>query len=503
MNIVPTEEQTTLVEMSKKLPRLKINALAGAAKTTSLQLIANEVEEKSLYLAFNKAMAEEAKTKFPSWVEVRTTHSLAFKYFGKEISHKLTRPNGPYKNVCGTGGEIAKHLKLPEFLIEDRTITSAGVGLAVKETVNRFEYSADQELSEKHVSMSVVGRLIRLKTFDKGAWVGLVLAGAKELWELRKDPTNNILATHDTYLKLYQLSEPDLSLYRVVYVDEQQDSNACVLDILLRQQTKLVLVGDQFQQIYQFRGSVDALDKVDCEEAVLSQSFRFGPAVAEIANCILGMAGGTTTQLKGWDIESKVCSSGEDSFLDESKHYALLYRTNGALISDAVELLSDGKRIKIEIDMREFIKLLSSVQALHDNNKKRVKHELVQSFDTFAELREEAEGSGGELAMAANLVQQRRANYVLAKINTYVAPSNPDITLTTAHKSKGREWDQVVLAEDFPSVYDKNGEWVGLEVQERNLLYMAVTRAKKTLVYNSTVEDILNRNQMSLQKEGD
>jgi hypothetical protein len=65
------------------------------------------------------------------------------------------------------------------------------------------------------------------------------------------------------------------------------------------------------------------------------------------------------------------------------------------------------------------------------------------------------------------------------------------VILTTAHKSKGREWDNVILADDYPSPYDSKGRYIGLHEQERNLLYVACTRAKKRLRYNDSVEDML------------
>jgi superfamily I DNA/RNA helicase len=70
---------------------------------------------------------------------------------------------------------------------------------------------------------------------------------------------------------------------------------------------------------------------------------------------------------------------------------------------------------------------------------------------------------------------------------------DPEIILTTAHKSKGREWDVVWLASDFPSNWNNKGEWVGLRDEERNLLYVAVTRARKHLIYNDTVKELLDR----------
>src|SRR5690606_5321394 len=91
-----------------------------------------------------------------------------------------------------------------------------------------------------------------------------ILSYAKLLWKERINPASKILATHDTYLKLYQLSNPNLSQYKILYLDESQDSNDCVIDIVKQQKDmKVVLVGDDAQTIYAWRGSTNAMAKFD------------------------------------------------------------------------------------------------------------------------------------------------------------------------------------------------------------------------------------------------
>ncbi|MDP3380143.1 MAG: UvrD-helicase domain-containing protein [bacterium] len=49
------------------------------------------------------------------------------------------------------------------------------------------------------------------------------------------------------------MNNPDLNIYDYILVDEAQDVNLCMLDIVLKQKTKKVFIGDSFQQIYQWR----------------------------------------------------------------------------------------------------------------------------------------------------------------------------------------------------------------------------------------------------------
>ena len=505
MKLVPTTEQNTAVDVVIGNQFTKLNAYSGCSKTTTLTMVADQLCVPSLYLAYNKAMADEAKLKFPSWVTVKTTHALAFNVFGRDLAHKLKRPSGAYENVCGTGAEVARYFRIRDIGrrvggMNVTIVTSAGIGRAVRETVNAFEYSADDELVYSHISHSAV------KDKDK-ADVGpeilteyrrVVMENAKRLWSLRINKNSNILATHDTYLKLYQLSKPILSAYEIVYLDEGQDTNECVLDIIRRQkEPKIVVVGDQYQQIYQFRGSVNAMQKLPFVESALTQSFRFGQAIADVANAILS-EGSLKTNLRGWD---KVNSKVVECFNEEAAKftYTILYRTNMALVLDAVTYLSKGKRVNLEIDVKDFIKLLESAMEMKKGNMSGVKHDELLPYTSWMDFADEVSGKGSDLARVYQIIMDGDYDKVVGMLKTQSNCPNPDIIMTTAHKSKGREFDVVILASDFPSVYNKDGEWVGLHEAERNLLYVAATRARKLLVTNHTVKDILNRKKLPVE----
>jgi hypothetical protein len=502
----PTGEQLHAVDLLSNNRVVKLEAGAGCTKTTTLTLMAEANRVPSIYMAFNKKMAEEAAGKFPKgWVTCKTTHSVAYGVFGTQLQSKLKRPEGAYQNVCGTGSEIARFYKIKqECFVNDaeKFITAAGIGIAVKETVNRFEQSADFELSKKHVSFGPVTHQIADTSFKRATYEATVLSYAKLLWKERSNPQSKILATHDTYLKLYQLSKPDLSQYGILYLDEMQDSTDCVIDIVERQiKPKIVVVGDDAQAIYGWRGAVSAMGKFGGKVGQLTTSFRFGPAVAAEARMVLSLKERGGLDLKGWEgVESKVVDVLPDELRDAPRCH--LYRTNAALIADGVGLLLAGKKVALEMDVRDFIAMMNSVIALRWGNMKDVKHEEVIPYPSWDGLLEELDHIGGDLARVTRLVATNEAERVLSALADYKKPANPDIILTTAHKSKGREFDIVVLASDFPDVYDKDGEWVGLEDTEANLLYVALTRAKKVLVRNGTLRDIrekLGENDLQLR----
>lgn len=501
--IVPTDEQNNVVAMSKLHRLLKISAYAGAAKTSTLTMVAQEHVVPSIMLTFNKSLADEARGRFPSWVECRTVHSLAYATFGAPMRNKLSRPQtGGYKNVAGTGTEIAKYFKTGDFMYmiqgerEARKMKLGGVGVAIKETVARFEQSADTELGYKHVSTTPCDQILLKDEKSMRSFKYLVLSCAQKLWQLRTDLRSDVLATHDTYLKLYQLSKPDLSRYEVLYLDECQDVNAVVLDIFLRQQDKcrLYAVGDGYQNIYSWRGAMNAMLELDWPEVNLSKSFRFGQEIGDLADIVLACDGTIQTAVKGWEkLSTQVMPKHElpQEVLDGQ--YTMLFRTNAALIFEAVTLLEQGKKVNLEIDVSDFTKLLDSAIELQRGNMTKVKHESLVQFATWKECEVEAQAVQGELLRVFNMVENGSVYKILGVLSKHKNHHDPDVTLTTAHKSKGREFDVVILADDFPSPYNQQGEWIGLQDMERNLLYVALTRTKKILGYNGTVEHMIER----------
>lgn len=67
--------------------------------------------------------------------------------------------------------------------------------------------------------------------------------------------------------------------------------------------------------------------------------------------------------------------------------------------------------------------------------------------------------------------------------------SEADITVSTAHRSKGLEWPVVVLNDDYPDIFDPKLTGAARK-DEINLLYVAATRARKTLVMNALVQEV-------------
>src|SRR5215831_20059588 len=88
----PTLEQQAIVDAFAFGHDLVIEAGAGTGKTSTLEMIAASTPESGVYLAYNKAIAGDARLRFPSNVECRTAHAFAFAAVGKQMGHRLSAP---------------------------------------------------------------------------------------------------------------------------------------------------------------------------------------------------------------------------------------------------------------------------------------------------------------------------------------------------------------------------------------------------------------------------
>lgn len=495
MSFKPTNEQTGCVTLYGKKKPFKVEAVAGSGKTSTVELMARSDTRTALYLAFNKAAADEAGRRMPDHVTCKTTHSIAYAVFGAEYREKLSRPRGGYVNVAGTVAEITRYFGVTH----SASLSKNGISRLAKLTVAAFESSASDEIGERHVPSQEILKL-QLKAektgevFDKDAVIDRVLMLSDRLWEERTNLYSPVLMTHDTYLKMYQLSKPVLN-YDVIFLDEAQDTSDCVIDIVMRQvdNCQVVCVGDSFQAIYSWRGAVNALAKIQTESTPLSQSFRYGPKVAKIATYILDSA----VVVQGFDkMDTQI------GLVDKDKPYTHLFRTNAVLIEEGISLINQGVNVLIDVDIRGYVKKLTAAVALYNGDKKAAdKQEDICVFADWSELLLEAELVNGELGRIVKQVESRDYIKTLKTLKTYNRPWDADVVLTTAHKSKGMEFDQVILADDFPSVIDKDGKYVELNDMERNLLYVGATRARLCLEINDTVRDIVEERSQGEDKE--
>ena len=77
----------------------------------------------------------------------------------------------------------------------------------------------------------------------------------------------------------------------------------------------------------------------------------------------------------------------------------------------------------------------------------------------------------------ATLCRKVGVHKISGALDCHTTHPKPDLTITTAHKSKGLEWDCVYLADDFPICLSDDDN----TPEELRLFYVATTRARLTI----------------------
>ncbi len=363
----PTAEQMAALEQFGTGKTLEIAAFAGTGKTTTLRLLAESRGSRGLYLAFNKAIQQQASEQFPKSVDCRTTHSLAWQAVKQQYSAQKMTGKLHVK-------QLAKELGLEDRIVGGQLrLNDVHQAFLMIETTRRFCQSADVQIASKHVP--AYGRLLGASTDIVAAVRAWTLEASTILWSRMVDPGDLMPLGHDGYLKMWALGNPTLGADYIL-LDEAQDTNPVVLGVLAAQGAQIVYVGDSHQQIYEWRGAVNAMAKIhDCQETTLTQSFRFGIAIAYKATQVI-VTLGEKRSLKGDPTKkSEICASGSAN--------AVLARTNATVILEILEALNSGKKPCVVGGTSEFDRLLSDVYELKDG-----KPATTPEFFGFTDWRE-------------------------------------------------------------------------------------------------------------------
>ncbi len=459
---------------------------AGCGKTAQLKMIEQTLPGRGQYTAFNKSLVEDSRPKFLK-ASVNTTHSLAFQAVGKLYAHRLP-PNGPRmrsEQVAAVLGIEPVTVELQGQVNEDgspklKVLQAGYLAGQVMVAVRRFVQSDRRAVSLKdfayidgidtaEVSEDGKGR----RTYDNNDRVKeMLLPAAQRMWADVSRVDGVLPFSHDYYVKLWQLGTgKDRPVIAADYImlDEYQDTAPVFLDVLKQQtQAMLVMVGDDNQRIYEWRGAVNAGDEFpDAPRAMLSQSYRFGQAIADVANSVLEtLDEPTELVMRGSpSIPSRVCE------VAEPKCY--LYRTNAGALSRFMAVKAEGKRPHLIGGGAETVKWCQAALDLQEG--RGTSHPELGCFTSWAEVVEYSiTDEGDDLRLMCKLVEEFGAAEIRDALKDMPDEEDADVVLSTAHKSKGREWPSVKLGGDFPTANK-------MEDSDRRLLYVALTRAQEEL----------------------
>lgn len=515
----PSKYQEDIFEFIKKDNRnAVISAVAGSGKTTTL-LKALELipkEKKVLFLAFNKSIANELKIRVgekPN-VKIVTVHALGYNSIMKTGNSPLIESN-KYEKIYNEIF-ISKIKKKGTNLIIENNFKKDIIKL-----VDNFFKPIDKsqeinwgDLKQNVVRLCDLGRMFNINISDKRV-------GIKQLENIAKQytvPTENkehelaynlikiggevskvIDFTDMIYLPL--MNNYQLEKFDIVFIDECQDLNTCQREMMLKcvkePDGRFIAVGDRKQSIYSFAGadaeSYDRLCQIENTiQLPLSYTYRCGKNIVEFVKTYNKEIIPFENNPEGEVLETfgfKNLKDGDmvlcrQSFPVVSLCVKLLSMKRNAHVigidtgNFIIKTINDAKKDDVDFTMPNVIaqlnhnlkKLIEKVISTHMVDKSEAMNEpVVFMLDETIKIIEVLTKENDTPEMVIDRVKK-----------IFKETKSNGICLSTIHKSKGLEADRVFIL--HPELMPSNQAKTPTELeQENNLIYVAYTRAIKTL----------------------
>jgi DNA helicase-2/ATP-dependent DNA helicase PcrA len=450
-------------------------ARAGCGKTTTiLKGVVLSPESKTgkvLIAAFSKIIETEITKKLAdSGVQniiAKTLHAVGYaciRNFRERIKVEFTsdRADRLALAVCGNSAPDAIVRLVSKLHTKGREIaphaTKVGDLTAIAIT---FDCEPDEQWAER----------FDLRYVEEKALEAMVLASAVKSGDTIDGSDMIFLPVRNGWLS---------KQYDMVVVDEAQDMTTAQLEIaqgVLKTGGRICVVGDDRQAIFGFRGadsgSLDRLKaEMDAAELGLTTTYRCGKAIVALAQGYVSdfTAGESNPEgaISTLNSSKLVGAAGPGDFI--------LSRTNAPLVSTAMQLLRAGKRARVA--GRDIGKSLSAIvrkmkaksvpDLLATNGRKTALQAKIDAVIDQAEMLTSLCDGAKNTAEVESRVEALFVDDGLGKEGV--------ITCSSVHRAKGLEANRVFLiAKTFR----------GGSVEEENIAYVAITRAKQELVWVS------------------
>ena len=513
--LIPTEEQLAVVEAAKRGESFIVEAGAGAAKTTTLKMLAAKLPlgASVLAVAFNKRIVNDLTEALPSDTTVKTLNALGhgawmkqrggrLEVDGKKISRLVTmvlKERAPSVYAKDEDGSCWAAVR--DFVQDLRWNSYVPAGMLQKpiytglddpeEIIEEFQLTHDwpTALMSVELMMTLADQVLRVS----------IMEGF------------NKLIDYDDQIYLTTSFFCPYPKFDVVMVDEAQDlSPQNHQQLLLCKPKQLIAVGDRRQAIYAFRGAdTDSIDNLrekakvklnlDMGSYRLATSFRCPKLVVERQHAhypeftaFEGNPDGEVKNLDKWSVE------------DIPANAAIICRNNAPLVAAAFLLLRQRKGFKFfGQDMAKNLKgLIKKVAGftgkdLRVGDKAIPSEKILDSLGVWFERERTVLVDSGRDHLVAGLTDRKEcARMILLESKTLgeamelsdqIFENAGDLVLTSGHRSKGFEWNWVMHLDPFrlPSKYAVEAAKRGAPSQmrqENNLRYVIETRTKFTLV---------------------
>ena len=485
--IKPTKEQERIFQFTKKRPEnILIKAYAGAGKTTTIVEAVKllPADKQIMFLAFNKHIQVELKTKLPEHVRCYTTYGLGMSALKRKYGDRI---------------------QFDEFKA-DKLIQKKSKSWGLSE-----ELKSEEEVSIYLNNIKKLCNLCRLTLTVNPKYVPYVadrydipLTKPKDIKRVLKvlDTMTNDRKTFD-YTDMIFLPAVDNSIWffpqDYVFVDEVQDLNRCQIRIIekvlkknrttKKLEGRLIAVGDFFQGIYGFNAaderSFEWFEKFPKTKVLpLSVSFRCSKKVIEKAQEIVPEIKALPDAPEGSVRDGNVLEEAQSGDF-------VLCRTTMPLVSLFFQFLTQRKKAIIKgsdigVHLIELIgkinnieKLIGFWEAELQSFRKDLKKEGIlnpNDHSGYTALEDKVMTLMFLAKLSDSIIDLKH------KIRSIFTDEIQGIVLSTVHKIKGLEANRVFIVR--PDLLPMQTAKPWQYIQEKNLQYVAYTRAKLDLIFD-------------------
>lgn len=542
MNFKPSTYQQDILDFFLNNPQsnMLVNALAGSGKSTTACMLSEHSKTSDLYIAFNASVVEEFKKKIKNpKTKVMTMHSLAYsimlynveqeskdsgekpKGFGSQRSKRTVSLDNfkPHKILdeeitkrYGRYIEFAKRVFLKDNYVNlynlcRLTLTDMSSNKDVSRLIDDhvlFLYYGDEGYSAPDISeITSTLKILDTKSRQQFETQGVI------------DFTDMLWITFNK-LKYDNWEVPYWALYTNIYCDEVQDFSNIQLNFLKfikRTKGRYVFIGDFHQAIYNFAGAnaqafnqipkmfapVETFDLPICYRCAKSHLSRvnreYGIPILPCDDAPMGFvktidknkiseyakAGDMVISRKNkWiaEVVLDLARNGTPIFIEDKDMVAAIKRQILSSKCTSVGTLEKFLQKVISNYNKKLFEIVSKNvrEGGHEEERLEAVTETNSKIDNTSFLLEILEGYLENHASSDSI--SKFSNFIDKLLNT--TPSPNCVRLCSIHKAKGLEATNVFVLNEAKINYDfRNSK--EQNIQEKNLSYIATTRAKEGL----------------------
>ena len=485
VKMTESENQLAIYEnVIENKNNITIEATAGSGKTTTLIGCSNLIpkEAKAIFLSFNKSIVEELKTKIRDGVDCSTLHSKGISFLYQHYGKIKVNDNKSFTFSDG----FAKN-KIKDF--KKRFVLQIKIDEILKYSRMAMLSKYDEE------GLCEIADIYGLDSSDD------VLKGAIETYSKMskynevKIRTGEFMVDFVDMVYLPAKYDIKVSQYDYVLIDECQDLSA--MDLVLIHKLRgvngrFIAVGDPYQNIYLFAGaSSTAYESIKSYSNTvtlpLSVSYRCSKQVVLEARRYCETINHTETAIEGevrWGTLDEVCN-GDFVLCRNTKPLLDVYFS---LVDRNVKCSIAGKDIEKKVSQvikkyKDF-RLSTLLEKLEDELLS-VESTLLKRGISKPEKHKNYIAIEERNDILKLLSSKSNSMSDLKELISSIFKEDTDgVRLMTIHRSKGLEAENVFLARPdlIPSKYAETDLEV---IQEGNLMFVAITRAKNKFIYLS------------------